>query len=90
MWLVPSWEHAIRGRLSGVYPCIAFHHAWRWQTPMGMVRWQLDHILTDERLEAEAAWVLDGGASDHVPVLARVAARSVGAAGGAPRGGAPR
>jgi endonuclease/exonuclease/phosphatase (EEP) superfamily protein YafD len=49
---------------------------WRWETPMGVVRWQLDHILTDEALEARAAWVMDGGASDHLPVLARVARRA--------------
>jgi endonuclease/exonuclease/phosphatase (EEP) superfamily protein YafD len=48
---------------------------WRWQTRMGLVRWQLDHILTDRSLEATAAWVMDGGASDHLPVLARVARR---------------
>jgi hypothetical protein len=48
---------------------------------MGLVRWQLDHILTDESLEAKAAWVLDGGASDHLPVLARVAARAARSGG---------
>jgi endonuclease/exonuclease/phosphatase (EEP) superfamily protein YafD len=56
-----------------------FHQAaptWRWETPMGLVRWQLDHILTDRILEAKAAWVMDGGASDHLPVLARVARRA--------------
>ncbi len=45
---------------------------WRWQTRIGLVRWQLDHILVGPALRASAAWVLDGGASDHVPVLARV------------------
>ena len=56
-----------------------FHQSaptWRWETPMGLVRWQLDHILTDGTLEARAAWVMDGGASDHLPVLARVARRA--------------
>ncbi len=59
-----------------------FHPAqptWRWQTRMGLVRWQLDHILLGPALRATAAWVLDGGASDHVPVLARIV-----------RGSAPR
>jgi vancomycin resistance protein VanJ len=45
---------------------------WRWQTPMGEIRWQLDHIVLQGPLEATAAWVVDGGASDHVPVLARI------------------
>ncbi|HWM87400.1 MAG TPA: endonuclease/exonuclease/phosphatase family protein [Kofleriaceae bacterium] len=52
-----------------------FHPAqptWRWQTRMGLVRWQLDHILLGPALRATAAWVIDGGASDHVPVLARI------------------
>ncbi len=49
-----------------------FTPTWRWQTRMGLVRWQLDHILVGPALRASAAWVLDGGASDHVPVLARV------------------
>jgi endonuclease/exonuclease/phosphatase (EEP) superfamily protein YafD len=45
---------------------------WRWQTAMGEVRWQLDHIVLTRPLRATAAWVVDGGASDHVPVLARI------------------
>jgi endonuclease/exonuclease/phosphatase (EEP) superfamily protein YafD len=45
---------------------------WRWQTRLGRVRWQLDHILIGPALRATASWVLDGGASDHVPVLARI------------------
>ena len=45
---------------------------WRWQTQMGEVRWQLDHIVLARPLRATAAWVVDGGASDHVPVLARI------------------
>jgi endonuclease/exonuclease/phosphatase (EEP) superfamily protein YafD len=45
---------------------------WRWQTEMGPVRWQLDHIVVDRRLSATDAWVTDGGASDHIPVLARI------------------
>ena len=45
---------------------------WRWQTAMGEVRWQLDHIVLAPPLRATAAWVVDGGASDHVPVLARI------------------
>jgi len=45
---------------------------WRWQTAMGEVRWQLDHIVLTQPLRATAAWVVDGGASDHVPVLARI------------------
>src|SRR5690606_32923045 len=42
---------------------------WRWTTRMGVVRWQLDHILCGGELRATDAWVIEGGASDHVPVL---------------------
>lgn len=45
---------------------------WRWPTAMGEVRWQLDHIVLTRPLRATAAWVVDGGASDHVPVVARI------------------
>jgi endonuclease/exonuclease/phosphatase (EEP) superfamily protein YafD len=45
---------------------------WRWQTAMGEVRWQLDHIVLTSPLRATSAWVVDGGATDHVPVLARI------------------
>jgi endonuclease/exonuclease/phosphatase (EEP) superfamily protein YafD len=52
-----------------------FHPAqptWRWQTRLGLVRWQLDHILLGPALRASGAWVIEGGASDHIPVLARI------------------
>jgi vancomycin resistance protein VanJ len=49
-----------------------FQATWRWQIPTGWIRWQLDHIVTDGHLRAVDAWVLDGGDSDHVPVLARI------------------
>lgn len=63
---------AKRGLESALERFHPFTPTWRWQTRMGLVRWQLDHILVGPALRASAAWVLDGGASDHVPVLARV------------------
>ena len=63
---------ARRGLESALERFHPFAPTWRWQTRMGMVRWQLDHILVGPSLRASAAWTLDGGASDHVPVLARI------------------
>lgn len=53
-----------------------WHPTWRWSTAMGEIRWQLDHIVLTRPLRATAAWVVDGGASDHVPVLARIERRA--------------
>lgn len=44
---------------------------WRWPTPVGTLRLQLDHLLHDERLRPVAARVIRAGRSDHFPVLAR-------------------
>ncbi len=42
---------------------------WRWQTSVGTVRSQLDHIVYDERLEPLEVKVLPYGRSDHLPVI---------------------
>jgi endonuclease/exonuclease/phosphatase (EEP) superfamily protein YafD len=64
---------AERGLASALPRFQRYQPTWRWQTRMGEVRWQLDHIVVDPALEATAAWVIDGGASDHLPLLARIA-----------------
>lgn len=46
---------------------------WRWETKRGTVRWQLDHILHDTELRTLRADILEGGGSDHLPVVATVA-----------------
>lgn len=44
---------------------------WRWNTSVGTVRAQLDHIAYDRaHLHPLEAYVLDAGRSDHVPVVA--------------------
>lgn len=45
---------------------------WRWQTSVGTISTQLDHIVYDRAaLEPLEAKVLDQGYSDHLPVVAR-------------------
>jgi endonuclease/exonuclease/phosphatase family metal-dependent hydrolase len=48
---------------------------WRWQTSLGEISEQLDHLVFDARLEVVDVRVVDGGRSDHLPVVARVRAR---------------
>lgn len=43
-----------------------------WYTLGGSIRLALDHILFDSSFESLDAWVLDGGDSDHLPVVARL------------------
>jgi endonuclease/exonuclease/phosphatase (EEP) superfamily protein YafD len=43
---------------------------WRWQTSVGTVSFQFDHIVHDARLEPIDVRVLEAGRSDHLPVLA--------------------
>jgi endonuclease/exonuclease/phosphatase (EEP) superfamily protein YafD len=48
---------------------------WRWSTPLGTARAQLDHIVIDTaRLEGSSVEVLDLGRSDHLPVVATLRA----------------
>ena len=42
---------------------------WRWNTSVGTIRSQLDHVLYDSRLVPLDARVLQTGRSDHLPVL---------------------
>lgn len=43
---------------------------WRWQTSLGEVNAQLDHIVYDPSLDPLNATVIEAGRSDHYPVLA--------------------
>jgi len=43
---------------------------WRWQTSVGEVNAQLDHIVYDPSLDPLNAVVIEAGRSDHYPVLA--------------------
>lgn len=45
---------------------------WRWDTAMGEVRWQLDHILHSRDLVSTWAHIVEAGGSDHLPVIARL------------------
>lgn len=43
---------------------------WRWNTSVGPISTQLDHLVHDRRLAPLGARVLDRGRSDHLPVVA--------------------
>ncbi|MET0591128.1 MAG: endonuclease/exonuclease/phosphatase family protein [Polyangiaceae bacterium] len=48
---------------------------WRYdKTVGGQFTQTIDHILFDDRFESLNAWVVNGGASDHLPVLAHLQA----------------
>lgn len=44
---------------------------WRWNTSLGTVRTELDHIVHDRRLEPLSVRVIARGRSDHLPVVGR-------------------
>ncbi|HUS68960.1 MAG TPA: endonuclease/exonuclease/phosphatase family protein [Kofleriaceae bacterium] len=48
------------------------HPTWRWTVAGKEIRWQLDHILLPPALRAAEVWVVEGGSSDHMPVMARI------------------
>jgi endonuclease/exonuclease/phosphatase (EEP) superfamily protein YafD len=43
---------------------------WRWDTRLGRITHELDHILYSEHLEPLDARVIEAGRSDHLPVVA--------------------
>ena len=45
-------------------------NTWRWNTPVGSVSAQLDHITYDQTLTPLNAYVVREGRSDHFPVVA--------------------
>jgi endonuclease/exonuclease/phosphatase (EEP) superfamily protein YafD len=50
-------------------------HTWRWKTPLGYIRKQLDHVVYGNRLDVVSAKVIYAGPSDHFPVVATLRAR---------------
>ncbi|HZO16979.1 MAG TPA: endonuclease/exonuclease/phosphatase family protein [Polyangiaceae bacterium] len=42
---------------------------WRWQTSVGTITTQLDHLVYNDKLEPLEVRVLDQGRSDHLPVM---------------------
>jgi endonuclease/exonuclease/phosphatase family metal-dependent hydrolase len=60
-------QHGLRDALERFSPGAT---TWQWQTSVGRIRLQLDHILHDARLRALDARVLRVGRSDHYPVVA--------------------
>jgi endonuclease/exonuclease/phosphatase (EEP) superfamily protein YafD len=51
---------------------------WRWPWVFGTLHRQLDHVFYDARLDVVAAEVREAGNSDHLPVIAVVAALNLG------------
>jgi endonuclease/exonuclease/phosphatase (EEP) superfamily protein YafD len=47
---------------------------WRWDTALGRLHRQFDHVTVDARLDVLSAEVRDAGRSDHLPVVAVIAA----------------
>lgn len=57
---------------------------WRWQTDIGPITWQLDHILYRGPLSVVASRVVNAGNSDHWPVVATFARQNTPAPGAPP------
>jgi endonuclease/exonuclease/phosphatase family metal-dependent hydrolase len=62
-----------RGWRSAVPELLGAVPTWRWNTAHGPLAWQLDHVVFDARFEALEARVIDGGPSDHLPVVVTLA-----------------
>jgi endonuclease/exonuclease/phosphatase (EEP) superfamily protein YafD len=60
-------EHGLRSVLPELHPGAT---TWAWPTSFGRVSSQLDHIVYDPALAPLDARVLEGGRSDHQPVVA--------------------
>ena len=58
-----------RGMISGLKRFDTPQDTWRWNTSIGEVGSQLDHIVHDKRLQPLNVRVLKAGRSDHLPVL---------------------
>ncbi len=46
---------------------------WRWETRLGTIHWELDHVLHGPRLRTVSAKVVEAGSSDHFPIVATFA-----------------
>ncbi len=60
---------ADKGLVSALPQVSPHAKTWRWQTRMGKLRAQLDHVVYGPGLALRSAEVLDRGNSDHFPVL---------------------
>jgi endonuclease/exonuclease/phosphatase family metal-dependent hydrolase len=60
-------SHGLRNALEAFQPGAT---TWQWQTSLGRIKLQLDHILHDARLRPLDVRVLRAGRSDHFPVVA--------------------
>jgi endonuclease/exonuclease/phosphatase (EEP) superfamily protein YafD len=68
----PAVKHLLAGGF--VHALTERTPTWRWDTRFGTIHWELDHILLGPGLRAVAARVDTGGNSDHVPLVATIAA----------------
>lgn len=46
-----------------------YQRTWRWNTSVGQISSELDHMVYDPRLEPLNVWVVERGRSDHLPVV---------------------
>jgi endonuclease/exonuclease/phosphatase family metal-dependent hydrolase len=67
-FLVSRGMSSVLGRFAPDQP------TWRWPTMVGTLHRQLDHVFIDHRLEAVSAEIRAAGRSDHLPVIAILAA----------------
>jgi len=63
-----------RGLRSALEEAQPFAATWRWRTSVGPIVHRLDHILYSRGLLLRGARVLEAGRSDHLPVVAELAA----------------
>ncbi len=59
-----------RGYTDAVSQFAGKHRTWQWPVGKLLLRFQLDHVLYDDRFVAVAAGVVEAGRSDHRPVWA--------------------
>jgi endonuclease/exonuclease/phosphatase (EEP) superfamily protein YafD len=90
----PSDGHAVEylaglGLTSALEEFLPGQATWRWNTSVGTITSQLDHIVYDPGLEPVNAWVLKRGRSDHLPVIA-IFERTVTRKNGEPGNGSRR
>ncbi len=78
--IVGDFNETTRGRALGklrsegmlsAFECEGIHDpTWSWQTPVGTLREQVDHIVVDASLDVVSVAVRHEGNSDHFPVTA--------------------
>ena len=61
-----------KGMLSALQRFAPDQPTWRWDTAVGTLHRQLDHVVYDRRLEVVSAEIRVAGRSDHLPVIAVV------------------